>query len=234
MKHSTIFMFLIVFVGNQLFGQKQSELSLQSTHKRHNFSIGWATQATRYSTGEKEFDRPFLNGLFTPGNELQLGYHFSENLAMITGANYQTIAIHSSRYERGVNLAVNRNNVYIKQVSIPLFLALKTFDNNKNLYQQLVAGGYLGKILNDHYIKEVHEMGEGWFEYGSYTNYDLKKDFYNLYAGYRVNYRITKEFHLNVEPFLSYQLKNDKIIEHVYNRFLFGFKGGLTYNFRIQ
>jgi hypothetical protein len=234
MKHLTIFTFLIVFISNQLFGQKQNDLSLNPTSQKPYFSMGWATQATRYSTGNREFDRPFLNGLFTPGNELQVSYHFSEKLSVTTGANYQSIAIHSVRYERGLNLAVNRNNVYIKQISIPLFLAFTTFDNNKNFYQQLVAGGYWGKILNDHYIKEVHVMREGWFENGSYTNYDLKKSFYNLYAGYRVNYRISQKFHLNAEPFFAYQLKNDKIIEHVYNRFLFGFKGGLTYNFRIQ
>ena len=234
MKQSTIFTILILFISNQLFGQLQNDLSLNSTSQKPNFSIGWMALATRYSTGDREFDRPFLNGLFTPGNELQVSYYFSEKLAVTTGANYQSISIHSKRFERGVNLAVNRNNVYIKQVSIPLFLALTTFDNNKNFYQQLVAGGYLGKILNDHYIKEIYAMGEGWFEYGSYTNYDLKKDFYNLYAGYRMNYRISQKFHLTAEPFLSYQLKNDKIIEHVYNRFLFGFKGGLTYNFRIQ
>ena len=215
--------------SNDRIGKNSKGNSISNSY---HFSVGWAIQATRYSTSDRDFERPFLDGLLTPGNELQISFFITENLAVTSGANYQVIAIHSKRYERGENLAKPRNNAYIKQISIPLLLSFQIFNNSKNFSQHLVVGNYFGKILNDHFINEIYTNGSGSFENGSYTNYLTKKNFYQIYAGYKLNCKITPEFQLFFEPFGSFYLKNDEIIENVYHRFLFGFKTGLKYNLK--
>jgi hypothetical protein len=236
MKKLLLIILSTAFVVYHSYSQSNDSLGKKSIRNSisngYHFSVGWAIQATRYSTYDRNFERPFLDGLLTPGNELQISFHITENLAVTSGTNYQVIAIHSKRYERGENLAIPRNNSYIKQISIPLLLSFQIFNNNKKFSQHLVVGNYFGKIINDHFINEIYTNGSGSFESGSHTNYLTNKNFYQVYTGYKMICKITPEFQLFFEPFGSFHLKNDEIIENVYNRFLFGFKTGLKYNLK--
>jgi hypothetical protein len=242
MKHlySCIAISLVIFFGIniQLSGQEiykpdfitREKSQENNSGRKYYFLIGWAYTATRYSTGNRDFERPFYSGILTQGNEFQVGFHFSRKWSLISGINLNVIAINSIPYERGVNADVNRHNVYIHQISYPILIMFEVFDNNKAFYQQLVTGIYLGTVLNSYYINQLFDSGKGWQESGSYTNGDPKTHFYNLYGGTKLNYRISNKFHLGMEPFISYQLENDQIIINVYNRFLFGFKVNLMFN----
>jgi hypothetical protein len=196
-----------------------------------NFFISLITQATRYSTGNREYYRPFLSGFLTPGSEIQIGYQINSKWSISTGANYQVIAIHSTKYDRGINDELPRKSAYIKQFSFPVLLSF-TLRHNEKFNQVIVAGFYWGQTFNDHYITEKYFPREGgWYEAGTYSTFNSGKTFYNIYSGIKINYKITNQFKLHSEPFIACQLQNNDIIENVYNRLFFGIKTGLSYNF---
>ena len=212
-------------------GQKTDSLKIHEDNQ-NNFYVSLITIATRYSTGNKDYYRPFLSGFLTPGNEIQIGYQINQKWSIATGANYQAIAIHSTKYDRGINDEIPRKSAYIKQFSFPVLLSFTLWDKEK-FNQLLVAGWYWGKTFNDHYIIENYFPRKGgWYEAGTYSTFISDKTFNNIYAGIKINYRITDQFKFNIEPFITYQLKNDDIIENVYDRLFFGIKTGLSYNFK--
>ena len=238
MKKTTLSLTLIGIIIFQVgFSQNYPNMENPDNVKTENeknrfFSIGYAFTATHYSTSDRDFIRPFYSGILSQGSEFQTGFHWAKRWSVISGVALNVVAINSIPYEHGVNEAVNRHNVYINQISVPLLIMLKVYDNSKKCYHQTIIGVYWGTILNDFYINQLFDSGQGWYDSGSYTNNNQKNNFYDLYAGYNFNYKITNQFHLFVEPFLSYQLKNKQIITNVYDRFMFGFKAGLTFNFK--
>jgi hypothetical protein len=234
MKKTVLLLSYVLIILLHSYAEPYSTLkrdTLKNLEARENkFIISFITMATRYSTG-KDYYRPFLSGFLTPANEIQMGYQINSKWSIATGVNYQVIAIHSTKYERAINDEVPRKSAYIKQFSFPVFISFTIRDKEK-LYQQIVAGLYWGQTFNDHYIIEKYYPREGgWLEAGTYNTFNSSNTFYNIYSGVNINYRITRQFKFNIEPFISYQLQNNNIIENVYNRLFFGIKTGLSYNF---
>ncbi|MDX9883160.1 MAG: hypothetical protein RBS73_13940 [Prolixibacteraceae bacterium] len=209
----------------------------QSNAVSQEFSVGWANLGSRFIPQSTEYDYSNFD-VFSPGFELQLGYHYHGNWTVTTGVNYQSQYFKTIYSWNSYNSPPYIYTITNKEICVPVLLHYNFLKTGTSGALGFTTGVYFAfprvrqEIYNsDGNPKIPNDSKYFFFEYRPYK-------YSYLYLGCAYQKSINPKTELYAEPFLCHILKeihNGSIVTKEYRKnFWYGIKIGINYSLKIK
>lgn len=202
-----------------------------------DFSIGWANLGTRFYPAKN--DRNYSNyDVLSPGFELQLSYHYCDNLAFITGASYQSLFFRSPIDRRSYNSPPFVASLLDKALCIPALIKYNFLKLGASTHVGITTGIYFAFPL---YHQTTYYSAGNPKIFGddeARVGYDFLYKYSYGYMGCGISRTLNTKYEIYAEPFVCNILKEVRdgslVTQKYRNNFWYGIKIGINYSFKIK